>query len=78
MTWNGCRAPAGCALNNRQVTVRQLRLVVTVDDVDAALAFYCDVLGMPVAASFPGEDGGRVVVRPERSAWHCRWTTRGA
>lgn len=44
------------------MTVRQLRLVVTVDDVDAALEFYRDVLGMPVAASFPGENGGRVVV----------------
>ena len=42
--------------------VRELRLVVTVPDYDAAVAFYRDVLGMPEAAEFVSEDGGRVVI----------------
>jgi lactoylglutathione lyase len=39
--------------------VRQLRLVVTAPDYDAALRFYRDVLGMTEEAAFSG-DGGRV------------------
>lgn len=42
--------------------VRQLRLVVTAEDFDAMARLYRDVLGMPVAAEFPGEDGGRVLL----------------
>jgi predicted enzyme related to lactoylglutathione lyase len=42
--------------------VRELRLVVTADDYDAAVAFYRDVLGMPVAAEYLSEDQGRVVI----------------
>ena len=42
--------------------VRELRLVVTVPDYDAAVAFYRDVLGMPEAAEYVSEDGGRVVI----------------
>lgn len=42
--------------------VRELRLVVTADDYDAAVAFYRDVLGMPVSAEFLSEDQGRVVI----------------
>ncbi|HVD23100.1 MAG TPA: VOC family protein, partial [Lapillicoccus sp.] len=41
--------------------VRELRLVVTVADYDAAVAFYRDVLGMPESAEYVSEDGGRVV-----------------
>lgn len=41
--------------------VRQLRLVVTAADYDAALAFYRDVLGMPERAAFSSPDG-RVVI----------------
>ncbi|GAA4685673.1 VOC family protein [Phytohabitans rumicis] len=37
--------------------VRQLRLVVTADDYDAALRFYRDVLGMPEQAAFSSPDG---------------------
>ncbi|MEH1128762.1 VOC family protein [Micromonospora sp. CPCC 206061] len=37
--------------------VRQLRIVVTADDYDAALRFYRDVLGMPEEAAFSSEDG---------------------
>lgn len=41
--------------------VRQMRLVVTADDYDAALAFYRDVLGLPVLGAFAAE-GGRVTI----------------
>ncbi|HEX6684625.1 MAG TPA: VOC family protein [Candidatus Limnocylindrales bacterium] len=41
--------------------VRQLRLVVTVDNYDEALAFYRDVLGMTEEAAFAAE-GGRVSI----------------
>jgi catechol 2,3-dioxygenase-like lactoylglutathione lyase family enzyme len=37
--------------------VRQLRLVVTADEYDEALAFYRDALGMPELAAFSGEGG---------------------
>ena len=42
--------------------VRELRLVVTADDYDTAVAFYRDVLGMPVSAEYLSEDQGRVVI----------------
>lgn len=42
--------------------VRELRLVVTADDYDGAVAFYRDVLGMPVSAEYLSEDQGRVVI----------------
>lgn len=42
--------------------VRQLRLVVTADDYDAALAFYRDVLGLPEDEAYQGEDGARVTI----------------
>jgi lactoylglutathione lyase len=42
--------------------VRELRLVVTTEDYDAAVAFYRDVLGMPVSAEYLSEDQGRVVI----------------
>jgi lactoylglutathione lyase len=42
--------------------VRELRLVVTADDYDAAVEFYRDVLGMPVSAEYLSEDQGRVVI----------------
>ena len=41
--------------------VRQLRLVVTADDYDAALAFYRDALGMPEAESV-SSPGGRIAI----------------
>jgi lactoylglutathione lyase len=43
------------------VTVRQLRVVVTADDYDEAVAFYRDVLGLPEEAAFAAE-GGRVTI----------------
>jgi predicted enzyme related to lactoylglutathione lyase len=42
--------------------VHELRLVVTADDYDAAVAFYRDVLGMPVSAEYLSDDQGRVVI----------------
>ncbi|WP_027346480.1 VOC family protein [Hamadaea tsunoensis] len=41
--------------------VRQLRLVVTADDYDAALRFYRDVLGLEEEAAFSSE-GGHVTI----------------
>jgi catechol 2,3-dioxygenase-like lactoylglutathione lyase family enzyme len=42
--------------------VTQLRLVVTVDDLDQALAFYRDALGLPVELDIASEHGARVVI----------------
>ncbi|MEX2503655.1 MAG: VOC family protein [Egicoccus sp.] len=41
--------------------VQELRLVVTVEDYDAALRFYRDVLGMPERAAYEAE-GGHVTI----------------
>lgn len=49
------------AMTSTEKPVRQLRLVVTVDDLDAAIAFYRDVLGLPEEAAFTA-DGRRVVI----------------
>lgn len=43
-------------------TVRQLRLVVEVEDYDAAVAFFRDALGLPEQAAYSGGDGARVVI----------------
>ena len=37
--------------------VRELRLVVTAEDYDEAIAFYRDALGLPELADFSSEDG---------------------
>ena len=44
------------------MTVRELRLVVTADDYDAAVAFYRDVLGLTEAAEYISDDAGRVII----------------
>jgi catechol 2,3-dioxygenase-like lactoylglutathione lyase family enzyme len=44
------------------MTVRQLRLVVQVDDYDAAVAFFRDALGLAEEAAFSGGDGARVMI----------------
>jgi len=54
VTASGPPAPSGA--------VRQLRVVVRADDVDAALAFYRDELGMPEQESFEGDGGARVAI----------------
>lgn len=43
-------------------TVRQLRLVVRVDDFDEVLTFYRDVLGMPVEEAYEGDGDARVAI----------------
>lgn len=40
----------------------QLRLVVETADLDAALAFYRDALGLPELESYEGEGGARVAI----------------
>lgn len=42
--------------------IRQLRLVVTAEDYDEAVAFYRDVLGMGALAVWSSPDGGRVIL----------------
>ncbi|MGZ0148944.1 VOC family protein [Kribbella sp. WER1] len=45
----------------------ELRLVVTVDDYDEAVAFYRDVLGLPEQASYSSEDGRVTILSVERA-----------
>jgi catechol 2,3-dioxygenase-like lactoylglutathione lyase family enzyme len=42
--------------------VNELRLVVTVDDYEGALAFYRDVLGLHEQAAYAAPNGGRVTL----------------
>ena len=42
--------------------VRQLRLVVEAEDFEAAVAFYRDVLGMPVELDLRGDNGEHVMI----------------
>jgi lactoylglutathione lyase len=42
--------------------VRELRLVMTVDDYDTALAFYRDALGLPARGAYAAPNGGRVTL----------------
>lgn len=44
------------------MTASQLRLVLEVDDLDAALAFYRDALGLRQRAAYEGEGGARVAL----------------
>ncbi|WP_427886008.1 VOC family protein [Kribbella sp. GL6] len=49
------------------MSVRELRLVVTADDYDEAVAFYRDVLGLPEQASYSSEDGRVTILSVERA-----------
>jgi catechol 2,3-dioxygenase-like lactoylglutathione lyase family enzyme len=42
--------------------VRQMRLVVAVDDYDAAVRFYRDELGLVLEETYEGENGARVMI----------------
>ncbi len=42
--------------------VLQLRLVLETEDLDAALAFYRDALGLPELESYQGDGGARVAI----------------
>jgi len=47
--------------------VRELRVALTVDDFDAALAFYRDALGLPQVADWSSADGRVVVLAAGRA-----------
>lgn len=47
--------------------VLQLRVVVTADDFDQAIAFYRDTLGMPEEAAFVSENGGVAILDAGRA-----------
>jgi catechol 2,3-dioxygenase-like lactoylglutathione lyase family enzyme len=49
------------------MSVKEMRLVVTVDDYDAAVAFYRDVLGLPERESYSSEDGRVTILEVERA-----------
>jgi lactoylglutathione lyase len=49
------------------VSVRQLRLVVTADDYEAALVFYRDVLGLHELGAFTGEHGAVTILDAGRA-----------
>ncbi|SNT01536.1 Glyoxalase/Bleomycin resistance protein/Dioxygenase superfamily protein [Asanoa hainanensis] len=44
------------------MTVKQMRLVVEVEDYDAAVAFFRDALGLTEEAAFSGGDGAQVMI----------------
>src|SRR5207237_1309940 len=44
------------------MNVSELRLVVTTEDYDAAVAFYRDALGLSESAEYLSEDQGRVII----------------
>jgi catechol 2,3-dioxygenase-like lactoylglutathione lyase family enzyme len=48
--------------NQKSARVRQLRVVITADDYEAAVAFYRDVLGLEEQAAFEGEGDARVSI----------------
>ncbi len=50
------------------MTVSQLRLVLETDDLDAALAFYRDVVGLTEREAYSEEDGARVHILDVPSA----------
>jgi lactoylglutathione lyase len=47
--------------------VRELRLVVTAEDYDEALRFYCDVLGLRERASYSSADGRVAILEAGRA-----------
>src|SRR6266536_2228004 len=49
------------------MAVKELRLVVTADDYEEAVAFYRDVLGLPQRASYSSENGRVVILEVERA-----------
>ncbi|MEY9892903.1 lactoylglutathione lyase [Catenulispora sp. MAP5-51] len=48
-------------------TVRELRLVVTAEDYEAALRFYRDALGLPERAAFASPDGRVTILEAGRA-----------
>lgn len=58
----GKASNAGSGAASPPTAVRQLRVVVTAEDFEAALAFYRDALGLPEVAAFDGADDARVAI----------------
>ncbi len=52
----------GAAPSQSRTPVRQMRLVVAVDDYDNAVRFYRDELGLIVEETYEGENGARVMI----------------
>ncbi|MCX5052856.1 MULTISPECIES: VOC family protein [unclassified Streptomyces] len=52
---------------SEEPAVRELRLVVTAPDYDAALRFYRDVLGLPERAAFSSPDGRVTILEAGRA-----------
>lgn len=53
--------------NDADSPVTELRLVITADDHDAAVAFFRDALGLPQIADFSGDDGRVVLLAAGRA-----------
>ena len=56
------REPGYAAQSGMGAAVRQMRLVVAVDDYDAAVRFYCDELGLVLEETYDGENGAKVMI----------------
>jgi catechol 2,3-dioxygenase-like lactoylglutathione lyase family enzyme len=55
------------------MNVSELRLVVTTEDYDAAVAFYRDTLGLSESAEYLSEDQGRSLSwTPAEPRWRSR------
>jgi predicted enzyme related to lactoylglutathione lyase len=54
-------------VSQEQPVVRELRLVVTAEDYDAALRFYRDVLGLPERGAFASPDGRVTILEAGRA-----------
>ena len=55
------------APNHDPNPVREMRLVVTADDYEAAVRFYRDVLGLPERAAYSSPDGRVVILEAGRA-----------
>jgi lactoylglutathione lyase len=60
------------------VGVRELRVAVTAEDYDQALAFYRDVLGLRERAAFSSEDGRVTILEAGRATLELLDTTHAA
>ena len=58
--------------------VRELRVAVTAEDYDEALAFYRDVLGLRERAAFSSEDGRVTILEAGRATLELLDTTHAA
>lgn len=54
-------------MSEKQPVVREMRLVVTAEDYDAALRFYRDALGLPERAAFASPDGRVTILEAGRA-----------